>query len=333
MTDSRFIVAYVYEHKGKAMIGDVSGNSINCSSEFVFSPDGSNNISLVRLSRLNDSSFLLGYKKNQLGWQGIVQLGTVSGSTISWESGSVFNNSYTNIFSMSALNERCFVFVYQDGFGNQLCKIGKLMPELYPIGVALNSGTGGSTIQVAVSGVASGLNGLSTGTKYYADESGNLTSTETERYIGMAMSETELMIQTDRPGSNTIPDDSVTSAKIVDGAISYTEIASGAIKPDRLAGSDSSSLTNGASGNSLITNGDGSFSWSNIISSPFHAASPGDFAYSFGTYGNETGEFRYPEGIAVDNDGKIYVSEYGNDRVQVFSNSGTFEYSIGSGQE
>ena len=43
--------------------------------------------------------------------------------------------------------------------------------------------------------------------------------------------------------------------------------------------------------------------------------------YCFGSKGSDDGEFNHPHGIAIGPNGKIYVSDTGNKRVQLFSNS------------
>ncbi|KPA15977.1 NHL repeat containing protein, partial [Candidatus Magnetomorum sp. HK-1] len=145
-----------------------------------------------------------------------------------------------------------------------------------------------------------------------------------------------------KDGSVIVPDNAITSAKIADGAItgadlqngaiSYTQIASGGISTDRLAASGSNALSSGSVGQSLRSNGDGSFFWETIISSPFSPTtatiSGVSFAYSFGT--QPFGEFDKPKGIAVGQDGTIIVADTGDDRIQVFSSSGDFAYSIGT---
>jgi Uncharacterized conserved protein len=61
----------------------------------------------------------------------------------------------------------------------------------------------------------------------------------------------------------------------------------------------------------------------------------GSFEYSIGksdcTSGTNIGEFDNPGGIYVDSSGKIYVADSDNDRIQVFTASGVFDYSIGTG--
>lgn len=44
----------------------------------------------------------------------------------------------------------------------------------------------------------------------------------------------------------------------------------------------------------------------------------GEYLFSFGQQGFKDGEFLYPNGIYVDSAGKIYVADWGNDRVQVW---------------
>ncbi len=51
----------------------------------------------------------------------------------------------------------------------------------------------------------------------------------------------------------------------------------------------------------------------------------GDWVGAFGSYGYDPGQFIYPVGICCDQDGHIYVSEYGeNDRIQKFDQDGRF---------
>ena len=58
--------------------------------------------------------------------------------------------------------------------------------------------------------------------------------------------------------------------------------------------------------------------------------SNGNFLRSFGRRGENPGEFDYPNGIiAIDKDRNIFISEWGNDRVQIFSWEGRYLGSFG----
>lgn len=46
--------------------------------------------------------------------------------------------------------------------------------------------------------------------------------------------------------------------------------------------------------------------------------SEGQFMTSFGTRGEGQGEFKCPRGLAVNNEGVIYVCDYYNNRLQAF---------------
>jgi len=52
---------------------------------------------------------------------------------------------------------------------------------------------------------------------------------------------------------------------------------------------------------------------------------------SFGTQGEEDGQFWFPNGIAVDSQGRIYVSDSNNGRMQAFDKNGKLLFKIGRG--
>ena len=52
----------------------------------------------------------------------------------------------------------------------------------------------------------------------------------------------------------------------------------------------------------------------------------GEFLFDWGQKGDQPGEFNTPHGIAMDGEGRIYVADRGNSRIQVFRGDGTFLY-------
>ena len=55
----------------------------------------------------------------------------------------------------------------------------------------------------------------------------------------------------------------------------------------------------------------------------------GQFLSKFGSQGSQNGQLNNPWGCAVDQYGKVYVTDHGNNRVQVFNPDGTFSCIIG----
>jgi tripartite motif-containing protein 71 len=53
-------------------------------------------------------------------------------------------------------------------------------------------------------------------------------------------------------------------------------------------------------------------------------SSNGTFLAAFGQYGDDNGRFSSPEGIALDQEGNVYVADTENNRIQAFSSNGTF---------
>ena len=52
------------------------------------------------------------------------------------------------------------------------------------------------------------------------------------------------------------------------------------------------------------------------------------FLNTWGSYGDGEGQFNRPSNTVVDNDGNIFVADWGNQRVQVFDKDWTFQTSI-----
>lgn len=58
----------------------------------------------------------------------------------------------------------------------------------------------------------------------------------------------------------------------------------------------------------------------------------GDFQFSFGSLGRNSGEFNLPWGVACSNDGLICVCDKENHRIQVFNHDGRYLSKLGTGE-
>ncbi len=82
-------------------------------------------------------------------------------------------------------------------------KIRKGIPAGYNyVGIAKTAGSGNQNVTIIIGGVANIFSGLATDTVYYADTSGNLTTSVTSYRIGLAASSTAIIINGDQNNSN-----------------------------------------------------------------------------------------------------------------------------------
>jgi len=62
--------------------------------------------------------------------------------------------------------------------------------------------------------------------------------------------------------------------------------------------------------------------------------SAGALVRTFGEYGEDNGQLKHPQGIAVDSNGRVFVADTYNHRIAVFNTSGNFLRNLGRyGQE
>ena len=74
--------------------------------------------------------------------------------------------------------------------------------------------------------------------------------------------------------------------------------------------------------------------YSNSNQDPYHYLLDGshphpamyDFLFSFESQGFGNRSFNFPHGIAINRTGFVYITDWGNNRVEVFSPNGTYLY-------
>jgi outer membrane lipoprotein SlyB len=114
LDSTHFVVGYCdsgNSNYGTARIGTIFGSTISYGSEYVFNQART---SLISVSALDSTHFVVGYRDNGNSYYGTAIIGTISGSTISYGSEYVFNSATTYEISVSALDSTHFVVVYRD---------------------------------------------------------------------------------------------------------------------------------------------------------------------------------------------------------------------------
>jgi len=61
----------------------------------------------------------------------------------------------------------------------------------------------------------------------------------------------------------------------------------------------------------------------------YHLDAQGRQLAVWGSFGDEPGQLRWPEGVAISAAGDVFVADTGNNRIQKFSPEGTYQYTWG----
>ena len=185
-----FVVVYTSSY-GAAIVGTVSGGGVTWGNESVFDAASTSHIAV---SRLSATEFVVTYQDIANSGYGTAIVGTISGDNVTWGSESVFNAASTSYVAVSGLSASEFVVAYQDG-GNSSC--GTAIAGSNPrwlVGTARNTASGGETVTVIIDGVSDVHTGLVPGRTYYVQADGSLGLARTLRRVGVAVSETELIL-------------------------------------------------------------------------------------------------------------------------------------------
>lgn len=201
LTPNLFITAYGdggNSTYGTAIIGNVSGNTISFGSEYVFNTDTTTYNALAALS---PTQFILSYVNNNItDYYSAVVIGTVSGSSIIFSSVYVINQDDTSFTSIPLLSSNQFIVAYCDRgnlyYGTAVViDTNQVKGEGSFIGIAKESAIEGETVPIIIEGVSDVHSGLIAGEVYYFNRLlGVLTTTITDYKIGLALSETEILL-------------------------------------------------------------------------------------------------------------------------------------------
>ena len=210
-TANKFVVVYRDDSNssyGTAIVGTVSGTTTSFGSEYVFSSARADGASIAFDSN-TANKFVVTYRDLGNSLYGTAIVGTVSGTSITFGSSSVFNAGSTILYSPVAFDPNTagkFVVAYLDG-GNssygtaivgQIASTATNLTSTNFIGIsdsAISSGaTGKATIK---GGIKTGLSSLTPNAIYYVQADGTITTASASPAvrIGKALSSTSINLE------------------------------------------------------------------------------------------------------------------------------------------
>jgi hypothetical protein len=197
LSGSTFVIAYrdTSTDDSNAVIGEVSGNSISFGTVTNFNEDAALTISAAALSEQKFVVTYVPYEDFLDKSRGKAVIGNVSGDSITFGPERNFNPRTTNKVSVAGLSPINFVVAYGEiAFSDFVSAVIGDIVDGHVIGIAKTSATAGETVSVIVSGVSDIHTGLIPGEIYYPGINGDLTTTPTHIPIGLAISDTELLL-------------------------------------------------------------------------------------------------------------------------------------------
>jgi hypothetical protein len=210
-TTGKFVIAYMDVDNsgyGTAIVGTVSGTTMTFGTEVVFNSGNSYYNSISFDPNMADKC-VISYKDGGNSSYGTAIVGTVSGTSISFGAGYVFNSGPTAYISIAfdLNNAGKFVIAYRDqdnsnygtavlGEMEELAVITNLTADNF-MGLSTAAYTDAETATVTLQGgVSSNQTDLTIGSNYYVQEDGTLATTAATPSViaGKALSATSLLL-------------------------------------------------------------------------------------------------------------------------------------------
>jgi hypothetical protein len=187
-------------NRGTACVGTVSGTSISFGTPVVFETG-----EVVKISATYDATnnkINIVYADNSNSSKGTLAVGTVTGTTISFETPIIFNDGTTNGEISAAFDSsQSVVFIaYADG-SNSSYGTGKVFQNEYSnsadfVGITDQAIADTATGAVIVKGgVSDKATGLTANTDYYVQNDGTISATVSTVPAGRALSSTSILLE------------------------------------------------------------------------------------------------------------------------------------------
>ena len=213
---NKFIIAFTdigNSSYGTVVIGTVSGTSVTYGSEYVFNTSHTT-LSWVSFDNFNANTFVIAYRNGQYDGDGVAVIGTVSGSSISYGSKSVWSSEFSSkniTLSFNANKTGQFVIAYIEILVEDqhpwygVAILGQIATTVTAtnltstnlLGISAESITSGATGVINTwGGLNEGQSSLTPASIYYVQSNGTIStvSTSPAQKIGQAISATTLNI-------------------------------------------------------------------------------------------------------------------------------------------
>ena len=182
--------------RGTAVVGTVSGTSISFGTPVVFETGGINNSKAAFDSTAG--KIVVVYEDSDNSDYGTYNVGTVSGTSISFETPAVFNAASTSWPSISFdSSQGISVFAYIDqgnsNRGTAICfqNAGTNVADFIGISDAAISDTATGSVTIK-GGISTNVTGLTPNATYYVQDNGTLATTSSDVLAGKALSATSI---------------------------------------------------------------------------------------------------------------------------------------------
>ncbi len=200
-SSTEFIVAYDRSFQtgvsyGAARVGELLGDSISLGNEIIFMEPSP---SEIEGSRLSGNRFVLALERSGIAVNidaGDWLVGQKSGRQIDYISEGTFNLKNTFSIALAALPPNRFVVPFNRQNGHGEIAFVQIEPEPI-IGIARKSGMEGGTVAVTLlvkGALSDSHSGLQTGTIYFGQPDGIVSTDEDGVRLGIAVSSTELLL-------------------------------------------------------------------------------------------------------------------------------------------
>jgi len=196
LSDNRFVVAYPKLGCCGAVVVGCSTGDLYPGREYCLNPSSS---ICIDQALFLDNRIIFVFNDSNNSYHGMGIVGTVSGDRVLLDPEFVFKAAECYDLTIVTLSDCRFVMVYSDSekANHGMAIAGKTSGFL--LGTAIGGGSGGQSVPVIVDGFSDGHTGLEAGRIYYAGQDGSLVMDKSAPPVGRAVSDTELLLDVQRP--------------------------------------------------------------------------------------------------------------------------------------